>query len=105
MKTSEVLRKAGDVLRERGWHQGQFESPCGAVCVFGAVNVAITSDPGDGSLSREPVDMIRRILKRWPPNWNDAPGRTAAEVLATLDAAYVVALQEEGDDPADYEVL
>jgi hypothetical protein len=38
-------------------------------------------------------------------NWNDAKGRTAAEVMHALDAAYVLALQEEGEDPADYEVL
>jgi hypothetical protein len=35
------------------------------------------------------------------PNWNDAPGRTAAEVMHALDAAFVLALQEEGTEPED----
>jgi hypothetical protein len=34
-------------------------------------------------------------------NWNDAKGRTAAEVMHALDAAYVLALQEEGIEPGD----
>jgi hypothetical protein len=101
VKTSDVLRKAGDVLRERGWCAGYMAGPKGGHCAYGAIAVANAStpyaqNPGDVELESVVGDVL---------GFNDAPGRTAAEVMYALDAAYVLALQLEGEDPADYEVL
>lgn len=101
MRTSDVLRKAGDVLRERGWCAGYMEGPSGGHCAYGAIAVANDSTPD----ARNPGDVELEDIVGDVFGFNDAPGRTAAEVMHALDAAYVLALQEEGEDPADYEVL
>jgi hypothetical protein len=106
MRTSDVLRKAGDVLRERGWCQYTHKGLDGNVCAFGALNAARTGDPTDVSSPWPGDSEFETVLGCVNgANWNDAKGRTAAEVMYALDAAYVLALQLEGEDPADYEVL
>jgi hypothetical protein len=103
VKTSEVLRKAGDVLRERGWCQGNLEEK-GRVCLLGATGIAAHGYPSAPD-SNEVHDALRLVIDRWPIEWNDARGRTQAEVESALDAAYVLALQDEGEDLDEYEVL
>jgi hypothetical protein len=105
--TSQILRKAGDVLRERGWNRGWFVSQLtGGVCLIGACNVAVDGDPkGHGTANKMPeildlLDAVTGPLSR-RATWNDAEDRTADEVCVALDAAYVLALQEEGIDPED----
>lgn len=39
MKPSEIYRAAHDVILERGWNQGGYESDDGSVCLAGACNV------------------------------------------------------------------
>jgi len=108
MKTSEVLRKAGNVLRKRGWCQGQYRNDDGAVCILGAT-LAGPYRPLDPWMSEE-WSLLATVTGVHDGDtaavWNDKPGRTAAEVMHALDAAYVLALQEEGeDDLTDYEEL
>jgi hypothetical protein len=98
VKTSDVLRKAGDVLRERGWYQGYYKAPDGSVCVLGAMSETMLP----ATLWDRAIDVADTVagtdnLARW----NDATGRTVEEVLIAMDAAYVVALQEEGIEPGD----
>jgi hypothetical protein len=105
VKTSEVLRKAGDVLRERGWCQNQTEDGAGRVCAIGALGIAEADNAScaSGAIYRalQRVTHDGLIYDYLIGDWNDRPGRTAAEVEAALDAAYVLALQEEGIEPED----
>jgi hypothetical protein len=50
------------------------------------------------------IQPLKDIVCDGTPNvdaWNDTPGRTAAEVQIAMDAAHVLALQEEGVEPED----
>jgi len=105
VKTSEVLLLAGDVLRERGWRQGWFGFPVGPMCMLGACNFAIDGRP-DGHAAVDTMPEVLDVLDVVTTQdaegrraiWNDSPQRTKDDVLAALDAAYVLALQEEGAD-------
>jgi len=107
MKTSEVLRKAGDVLRERGHCKGALENESGSVCFNGAINVALHGRPQfaigiDGGI----IGIFEFASTPFGSNieavdWNNDCRTTAAEVMHALDAAFVLALQEEGVEPED----
>ncbi len=80
------LRAAAEVLKRDGWTQGKFyDRSTRCRCVTGALNCATARSK-------------RRFDSAWDalipvipdPNvieWNDAPGRTADEVIAALLAA------------------
>jgi hypothetical protein len=96
-----VLNGAADLIELRGWHRGGFhEESSGRVCAAGAIRVAAGGVPYESceeasatemafaeclaahGLARPghcPIEVIGQ--------WNDAEGRTAAEVVATLRAA------------------
>lgn len=102
MKTSDVLRRAGDISRERGWCQGWFNNESGAVCAWGGMNLASGAERATQCITpRETMDWFAMVVDSpdWTHSWNDTLGRTHAEVLIALDAAYVLALQEEGIEP------
>lgn len=85
-----TLRKAADVIRERGHHKGWFcQKRGGAVCFWGAINVARGRGPSHAS--KKLVKQITLLMGRSAPtemaDWNDAPGRTASEVIAALESA------------------
>jgi hypothetical protein len=112
MKTSDVLRKAGDVLRERGWCQGTFiDGSRGPCCAWGALIVAGGIDGDRRPVERELLELIaikpatrERLAGKGfnaLPWWNDYKGRDASEIMEAIDAAYIVALQEEGVEPED----
>lgn len=109
MKTSEVLRKAADEIRRRGWCQGEFMPPdanpddC-PVCAWGAVNVAENDDPrewyvkdgpGEESAALEYLQKAYRDEFRSVPAWNDDPERTVEEVLDAFTRAAEAAEQTE----------
>lgn len=101
MKASDVLRRAGDISRERGWRSGGLTNVAGQVCAIGSLQLAEHGEfkaAGDTLLEalRAPLGPEVSIAI-----WNDEPGRTHAEVLIALDAAYVLALQSEGIEPED----
>lgn len=102
MKTSDVLRKAGDVLRVGGWCRGDYENGH-SHCIVGAVRAVDARD-------LDSLDLLGDILSDGRGGgaelrWNDRVCRSDREAQRLLDAAYIVALQIEGEDPADYEVL
>lgn len=102
MKASGVLRKAGDVLRERGWTRGVAGNHpySTSLCLMGAINVA--RERYMGCYDQNGLESLRLMTGEFGVwQFNDAPGRTAAEVMHALDAAYVLALQEEGVEPED----
>jgi hypothetical protein len=66
------------VLDEHGWTQGAYGSGDGPVCLHGAIRLC-APEPGDAHL-------IEQVANRhgWGTGWNDADGRTEAEVRARL---------------------
>jgi hypothetical protein len=105
VKTSEVLRKAADEIRRRGWHQTDYGSDvvafetC-AVCSLGAVNTVVAGDPFAWATVNEDRDLaiaalMRSIDDERVPDWNDTEGRTVEEVLDAFERAAQAA---EGND-------
>lgn len=101
MKTSELLRKAADEIRRRGWWQGAMGSDrndtenC-RVCADGAMNAASTGSPW-GFCSMVPRDVFKeanRIFSIW--DFNDTVGRTKEEVLEAFERA-ALAAEADGD--------
>lgn len=83
-----VLKRAGDIIRTRGWHQGSWTSSQGAVCALHAVRLAT------GGNEQAEADAVAVLLDRIRyefadrassvPGWNDRRDRTQAEVLRLL---------------------
>lgn len=103
MKTSEALRKAGDLLRAAGWCKNEYGSLPGPVCAVGAIQSAGYGEAmyyarlALGSVCHDDLgDGTGAALR-----FNDAHERSADEVLVAMDAAYVLTLQEEGVEPED----
>ena len=76
-----ILKAAGDVIRDRGWHQGGFESECGPqVCALGAIKLVT---PGDFRAELEAeTELLNRIAadtgeELSVPLWNDSRGSVA----------------------------
>ena len=92
----ETAKRAAEVLRQRGWCQGMFCANLdgtGPVCLMGAVSVAGGDGPNYGfrgqrrDLHVAIADRVERSLdlRGSVAGWNDAPGRTADEVIAVLE--------------------
>lgn len=98
-----VLREARKLL-DRGWCQGALalddkgskiyeKSPAACRwCLLGAIGAASNWRHAP---SKKAISMLR-VSTEWeqPANWNDAPGRTQAEVLAAVDRAVELGEQE-----------
>jgi hypothetical protein len=101
VKTSEVLRKAADEIRRRGWNQGDYGSSVDeystcAVCAMGAVRAALSpiGDAWGGRRTRErllaercAIALVEDAAGSLLPGWNDAEGRTVDEVLDAFSRA------------------
>lgn len=89
MKTSTLLKKARNQLAQHGWCQGKF-SQGQRCCAVGAMYVA--SATGGGSITPA-CTFVESLLERESlTGWNDAEGRTKAEVLELFDIAYIHAV-------------
>ena len=83
-----VLRRAGDIIRSRGWTQGTWADEDGAVCPRRAVSLAAGYD------TAAEADALAVLLSRIRDEfgdssssvagWNDRAGRTRADVLRLL---------------------
>lgn len=88
MTARDVLLAAAVRIEVRGHCQGASERD-GRCCVVGAFDRAT----GDAALHRKACDKLSGYLDLPGPSmpavvaWNDAPGRTAAEVIAALRGA------------------
>lgn len=84
------LREARALI-ERGWCQGRMSTADGSVCIRGAILDAFY----DADLAEE--KRADGLLKSavgfdgYLGDWNDAPERTQAEVLAAFDKAIELA--------------
>jgi hypothetical protein len=83
--TRDVLLHAALLIEERGWNQGSYQQD-GRLCLLGAINLAQTGRH-DKWNDMEATLAVRGVLPTSCGDWNDAPGRTAAEVIAALRAA------------------
>lgn len=97
MNTVLILRAAKGLLETKGWTQGSYakdaegnrvppelaQATC--FCALGAVRAA----PYAGGRMQAMIALLRAIGPEWSnvPDFNDARGRTAAEVIAKFDEA------------------
>lgn len=115
MKAWRAFLGAGAEMKARGKASGEFEDGSGAVCLSGALRLAVGGSPysfGWGAEYKSKVEPLLEDVARvadqsddWGPdfaviNWNNKTA-TQADVIAALDAAAVVAIQEEGLEPED----
>jgi hypothetical protein len=99
--TADVLRKAADVIDQRGWCQGSFVPPnsdplTAPVCAEAAISVAGGVLPFGRGFASAGVDaaiaaraarrVFRHRVQRPISDWNDEPERTAEQVTAELRA-------------------
>ena len=101
MLTSEVMRRAKEVLSEEGWQQGAYSADWhrGPFCVYGALIEAC------GAWQRQHVITVHTqvltdvLYVNWGigciEGWNDVPGRTFDQVIDALDRAEKRALIAE----------
>jgi hypothetical protein len=92
-----MLLKAAEIVRQRGLAKFTQQDKEGRVCVQGAISIAITGKPFCSSYHEEYCE-ITRILARYLQDkgevgakesgnayWNNAPHRTAEQVIAALE--------------------
>ena len=98
-----IAQKCVDILKERGWTQGQYEDEDGAVCALGALQYALggnlCEDPqGDSTVqTRTGLDVhqldlryqIQRSIKfklGMPiAEYNDMDGRTVDDIIDVFE--------------------
>jgi hypothetical protein len=87
-----LLLKTADSLETDGWLQGAYGSADGPKCMVGAMRFAhhgwVTAPgPADGYVMARALWLIESFLETEPVQYNDAPGRTAEQVVASLHLA------------------
>lgn len=107
-ETADILDRAAEVIERNGWHQGDYfnrdqegaginPADC-AVCTRGAINIVATGGNPvndydvNGVAAAEALDLFlwdtfEAEGRYGIAPWNDAPERTAAEVIAVLREA------------------
>lgn len=101
--TGDWLRDAAEYIGEHGWTQGKMRESTGAVCAMGAL--CMTANGGTETIHRDSLwgeavtalgDVAGvAVIRTGPgwfgvngvPKWNDAPERTAEEVVLTFKRA------------------
>jgi len=96
MTNREICLKAAARLREVGWRQGDFGGPDGPHCILGACRWATgyyaayapytCARPSYAAITAITAITAADGVDYDVTNWNDAPGRTAEEVIAALEA-------------------
>lgn len=98
-----ILLQAAALIREHGWCRGEFINHAGRLCLHGAINMAVTGHAEMHSVPRIQFALARLyhhlrstgahegLHLRYDgyslTEWNDHHARTAAEVIAALEAA------------------
>lgn len=86
-----IKAKAAELIRRRGWCQGELESDEGCLCILGALNTVLALVPDDtypGMM--EYLKFVHGLIPegtgfRYIAQWNDEKGRTVEQVLALLE--------------------
>ena len=96
-KWRDILLRMRDTINERGWCQGKAQDEQGRVCLVGAYDFVTDTKLTDHGIiideGLKPTDTFRdsayhrlgEALNWLVTDWNDAPGRTQAEVIAFLE--------------------
>ncbi len=81
--------RAIEVIKERGWWQGDWEGPNGEVCISESLRVAGAFPSTVSRLQRAMcvVGPAPGRLRFGPADWNDAPERTIEDVYLALKLA------------------
>jgi hypothetical protein len=103
IETADILDEAANVIERNGHHKGDYYTDEGGrapaacpVCTYGAIHVAAFGEPvptldtidADGDAATEAIRSLRRHLNTTALGaWNDAPDRTAEQVITTLRSA------------------
>jgi hypothetical protein len=110
VKASEVYAKAAEELLKRGHAKRTLEDDYGGVCIAGAINCGahgdamwrfVSTDGWSPVTTGTFIDGVSAVVGEYAIGWNNRDERTPDEVVAALDAARVLALQEEGTEPED----
>jgi hypothetical protein len=101
MTAAATLRAAAQLIRERGWGQGDYVNASGCFCSVGAIRAACgiqdfagqsKTAPSSTKPVREALGWLSRSVGRvLMAGWNDAPDRTVDDVLAAFDRAATLA--------------
>lgn len=82
MKPSEALGQAVEFIAERGWCQFRMNGRYGEACAIGALTMVCL--PYDRYAYNFAVNLLADHVMTNVAAWNDAPGRTADEVMMTM---------------------
>lgn len=95
---AQILRKAAEALRKKGHTKGTRLNHAGQMCAIGAIEHVTNGNYIDDSdaavkalgehVPQSPIERHTRNPISWAiADWNNAPERTAEEVIATFEAA------------------
>src|SRR3954467_3672911 len=97
MKTSEVLYKAAELIRSRGWAQGMYVNG-GGVCMLGACKLAAgmeaRDDNCDGGAAADAIDALAPVCGMFIDHFNDCDCITSDDACAALEIAADIAAAE-----------
>jgi hypothetical protein len=85
----DIYRRAVEILDRDGWCQGTEQDHTGRHCAQGALRIAAgwsAKECADMALENAVLRPLQQHLSSLVTVWNDAPGRTEAEVRASLVA-------------------
>jgi hypothetical protein len=118
MKPSEILKKARDLIINRGWTQGAYARAGGikaveletisgiisnadSFCSLGAIYSADILEMAGDSNTAHAIDYLQRVVvceftrfDMFIAYWNDMPGRTKEQVIDAFDEAIELAESE-----------
>ncbi len=90
--TDNPYLRAIEIIKERGWHQGELVGPNGEVCIAGSVRAAFGTlteafGPPLVSAMKTVAPMPTGLEDVGPSPWNDDPSRTIEDVYLALKYA------------------
>lgn len=81
-----VYERMIDVIQKKGWHQGDFYSPDGSVCIAAAFCETKQANPFHYGVFNDPEwENIMAVIDA--ADWNDDSSRTEEDVLTLLKFA------------------
>ncbi|WP_316779624.1 DUF6197 family protein [Streptomyces sasae] len=87
LRAADFLEATSETIKTRGWIQGDYSSSDG-VCLLGAENALVWSDPGSRKTASDANAYLRSVIgRRSIPRWNDNLHRTEEQVHRALLAA------------------
>ncbi|MFD3532307.1 hypothetical protein ACFWVS_12540, partial [Streptomyces sp. NPDC058661] len=99
ISVAEHLELTALVIERYGWHHGSLRSTSGRRCILGAQAVLFRLGYGDETTARTAGHHLQTVLAARGVSepyhrWNDAQGRTRAEVLTLVRTAAAHARRE-----------